>query len=158
MKKLFFLVVASFFVFGCKERKARPIPIKGDEAVSKPLDHPGKKMLETECYICHNPKVSYQRIIAPPMAAVKQRYIGDNTTKEEFTEALIAWVNDPEQETKMPNAQRRFGKMPYLPYPDDAVAQIADYLYDNEVGKAGMVRCVPVRDTKRWKGAGKTEK
>ena len=69
------------------------------------------------------------------MVAIKKHYINENTTKEEFTVALMNWVNDPEQNSKMPGALRKFGIMPYIPYPEDAIAQIADYLYDYDVEK-----------------------
>mgnify|MGYP000235821493 CR=1 FL=1 len=44
--------------------------------------HPGKKIMETECYICHNPKASEANMIAPPMIAIKTFYKGENTTKK----------------------------------------------------------------------------
>lgn len=121
---------------GCKE-KAKTVPVEKstDEVVRKGENHPGKKTLETECYICHNPKASQESMIAPPMIAIKKHYIDTNTTKEEFTEALIQWIIDPETKSKMPGAFKKFGSMPYIPYPDHAVAQIAEYLYDYEIEK-----------------------
>ena len=95
--------------------------------------HPGKRIMEAECYICHNPKASPESMIAPPMILIKNHYIGDNMSKEEFTEDLIKWVNDPETESKIPNALLEFGNMPYIPYPDDAIAQIAEYIYDYDI-------------------------
>ena len=91
--------------------------------------------METECYICHNPKASENSMIAPPMIAVKKHYIDSNTTKKEFIASLILWVNDPEAPSKMPGAQKRFGKMPYLPYSVETITQIAAYVYDNEIEK-----------------------
>lgn len=136
MRRYTFLL-ALLFVVSCKNNKKGEMISNEDsptnEVVITGENHPGKKILEKECYICHNPKVSKESRIAPPMVAIKQHYIHENTTKDEFTEALIAWVNDPEQETKMPGAQRKFGKMPYIPYPDDALAQIAEYIYEYEM-------------------------
>jgi len=135
MKKIIFLV--TFLVaIGCKE-KSKTVPIEKtiDEMAQKAENHPGKKILETECYICHNPKASQESMIAPPMIAIKKHYIDSNTTKEEFTEALIQWIIDPETETKMPGAISEFGSMPYIPYTDDVIAEIAEYLYDYEIEK-----------------------
>jgi len=135
MKQIILLAVI-FLVLGCKENsKTVPIEKSTDELTQIAQDHPGKKILETECYLCHTPKASEESMIAPPMIAIKKHYISENTTKEEFTEALIRWVNDPETESKMPSAHKRFGPMPYIPYPDDAIAQIAEYLYDYEIEK-----------------------
>ncbi len=96
--------------------------------------HPGKKVLENQCYICHNPSAAEGTMIAPPMIAVKKHYIAEGTTKEAFTEALLNWINDPKKEkSRMPGALRRFGIMPYQPFSEATVRDIADYLYDNEI-------------------------
>lgn len=138
MKQLILFILVLAFV-SCKNGKksenevVQPTP--DTEIAAKGKSHPGKKIMETECYICHNPQASQKSMIAPPMIAIKRHYIGENTTKEQFTEDLIRWVNDPEQETKMPGAISRFGSMPYIPYPDDAIAQIAEYIYDYTIEK-----------------------
>jgi len=96
--------------------------------------HPGKIVLENQCYICHNPEASESTMIAPPMIAVKKHYISVETTKEEFTAALVNWINDPQQEkSKMPGALRKFGIMPYQPHSEETIRDIADYMYDNEI-------------------------
>src|SRR5665811_471870 len=89
--------------------------------------------MEQECYLCHDPKALMADRIAPPMEAIKRHYIDSNVTKEAFTESLIRWVNDPETATNIPGAHKKFGPMRYMPIPNDAVAQIADYIYDNEL-------------------------
>lgn len=138
MRRIIFLILLVLFVLvmGCKENsKTVPTEKSTDELAKRLENHPGKKILESECYICHNPKASEESMIAPPMIAIKKHYIDENTSKEEFTEALIQWIIDPETESKMPDARKRFGAMPYIPYSDDAIAQVAEYLYDYEVEK-----------------------
>lgn len=136
MKQLLFLL-SLITVFSCKETpKSSVEEITATTAIEySEMNHEGKKILETECYTCHNPKAPQESMIAPPMIAIKMHYIDEKITKQEFTQDLIKWINDPEAVTKMPGAQRKFGKMPYMPYPDDVVAKIADYLYDNEIEK-----------------------
>ena len=132
MKQYLIFLVLIFMVVACKNgQKSKIEPVENKE-ISKKV-HPGKLVMEQECNICHSQKGSMVKRIAPPMEAIKRHYIDSNTTKEEFTEALIRWVNDPETESKMPSVHSKFGPMPYIPNPDDAVAQIADYLYDNEI-------------------------
>ncbi|SDE44589.1 Protein of unknown function [Pricia antarctica] len=136
MKQIILLSVL-LFLASCKD-KSKTVPIdttSENEFARTGENHPGKQILETECYICHNPKESEESMIAPPMIVIKRHYIAENTTKDQFTEDLIKWVNDPETESKIPAAHKRFGAMPYIPYPDDAIAQVADYLYDYEVEK-----------------------
>lgn len=134
------LLLALILVFAaCKEgKKSDTVPITDtsqNEVTASEIVHPGKRLLESECYICHNPKVTEESMIAPPMVAIKKHYIAENTTKEEFTNALMNWVNDPEQNSKMPGALKKFGIMPYIPYPEEAITQIAEYLYDNDIEK-----------------------
>ena len=137
MKQLFIVLLILFTA--CKDGKKsemQAVPDPSQTAISQTeKNHPGKMILETECYICHNPKASEESMIAPPMVAIKKHYITENTTKEEFTVALMNWVNDPEQNSKMPGALKKFGIMPYIPYPEDAIAQIAEYLYDYDIEK-----------------------
>ena len=136
MKNLL-LLLSLVIIFSCKDKsKTTPIDTTSENEVAQSGEnHPGRQIIETECYICHDPKASEERMIAPPMIAIKRHYIGENTTKDQFTEDLIRWVNDPETESKIPAAHKRFAPMPYIPYPDDAIAQVAEYLYDYDVEK-----------------------
>lgn len=96
--------------------------------------HPGKKLMETNCYVCHSPTASEADRIGPPMIAIKKHYINNDTSKEEFIEAMQAWIKNPnEDDAKMFGAVRRFGVMPKTPYPEETVKQIADYMYDFEI-------------------------
>lgn len=134
-----YIILLAFIVAlaSCKDApksKIEPLEQKVVAAeVQSSKTHQGKHIMQQECYTCHDPKASMANRIAPPMEAVKRHYIDSNTTKEEFTEALISWVNDPQTETKMPGAHTKFGPMPYLPNPESDIAQIADYIYDNEL-------------------------
>ncbi len=124
-------------IFSCKDApKAVPVDkLSENEVAQSGENHPGRQIMETECYICHDPGTTEESMIAPPMIAIKMHYIDENTTKKQFRDALIKWVNDPEAESKIPAAHKRFGPMPYIPYPDEDIEQIADYLYDYEVKK-----------------------
>lgn len=134
MKKYTIFLVLGPLLLSCEEGKKGRTDYVVNPAITESNavaeQHPGKRIMEQECYICHNPKASQESMIAPPMITVKSYYIGASTTKDQFTEDLIKWVNDPEQESKMPDALFEFGSMPYIPYPDDVIAQIADYIYD----------------------------
>lgn len=138
MKHLLLIAILIGFA-SCKDaKKSEMISIEKtsqNEVVQTGQTHPGKKMMETECFICHNPKATQANMIAPPMITVKRHYIGSNATKKEFTESLILWLDDPEAPSKMPGAQEKFGKMPYLPYPEETITQIAEYIYDYEIEK-----------------------
>ncbi len=137
MQKFSIFLAFLFILASCKNNPSTKLDSLESSAIAQRSQtnkqHPGKRILEQECYLCHNPKASRESMIAPPMEAVKMYYIGENTTKEQFTEDLIKWVNDPEAVSKIPDAQFEFGSMPYIPYPDDAIAQIAEYIYDYDI-------------------------
>jgi len=98
------------------------------------IDHPGKKLMEINCYACHNPSTDHDQRIAPPMIAVKKHYISQNTTKEQFIEDMQEWIKNPrEEKSKMPGAIRNFGLMPYAHFPEETIFQIADYIYDYDI-------------------------
>ena len=99
-----------------------------------PQDHPGKQLMENNCYACHNPKTSEDRMIAPPMVAVKMHYLSDDISKEDFIDELVAFLENPsEEKSKMPGAIKKFGLMPYQFYPENTIRQIADYLFEHEI-------------------------
>ncbi|WP_396600380.1 DUF3365 domain-containing protein [Algibacter sp. R77976] len=132
MKKIVLLTLLSIFIFSCNNSKNKEY-----SAFEKQMEankHPGKKLMETNCYVCHSPTASEADRIAPPMIAIKKHYIKNETSKEEFIEAMQAWIKNPnEDDAKMFGAVRRFGVMPKTPYPEETIKQIADYMYDFEI-------------------------
>lgn len=131
---LFFIM----FLTGCNtHNKSEYLAItenNGNTELEFDQEHPGKKLMENNCYVCHNPKTSEEAMIAPPMGAVKMHYITEDTSKEDFIEAMIEWSNNPSEETsKMPGAIKKFGLMPYQFYPEETILQIADYMFENEI-------------------------
>lgn len=97
-------------------------------------EHPGKRLMENNCYVCHNPKASEEAMVAPPMIAVKMHYLSDDISKDTFVQRFVDFLKKPsEAHSKMPGAIKRFGLMPYQFYPEETVRQIADYVYDYEI-------------------------
>ncbi len=107
-----------------------------DLALVETQEHPGKKLMENNCYACHSPNASEENMIAPPFVAIKMHYISEDTSKEAFVEAMVEWSKKPsEEKSKMPGAVKKFGLMPYQFFPEETIKQIADYLFENEVEK-----------------------
>lgn len=102
--------------------------------IMKDSIHPGKSLMEVNCYACHNATTNEEHRIAPPMIAIKRRYIFKNTSKEEFIADMQNWMKNPnEKDAKMFGAVKRFGVMQKLPYPEETIAKIAEYIYDYEI-------------------------
>lgn len=92
----------------------------------------GLNLLQTHCYICHNPKaISHDSLIAPPMVAVKMRYKMSYDNKEDFVNAISKWVIDPtEEKAIMRGAVVNFKVMPKLMYKEEDINKIANYIYE----------------------------
>ncbi|MCG2431533.1 Tll0287-like domain-containing protein [Aequorivita xiaoshiensis] len=136
--KLSLLFIAILLLSACKNNRDEYLGTAQMHAVEgmPTQEHPGKKLMENNCNICHNPKTAEESIIAPPMVAVKMHYISEETTKAEFVDAMVAWTKEPSvAKSKMPGAIKKFGLMPYQFYPEKTIRQIADYMFDNEIEK-----------------------
>ena len=135
MKKYIILLGVIVFV-NCNSKEKKP------DFYSKKLAsefkvtvlHPGKKILESKCFVCHNPSTKHGERLAPPMIAVKAHYIDENTTKEEFMNEFIDFVLKPTKEkTKMRGAVRKFNVMPFQEFNKEEVEKIAEYVYDYKI-------------------------
>ena len=132
MKKLLILLIFSVFIFSCNNSKNKEYSaLEKNQEANK---HPGKKLMETNCYTCHSPSASQEDRIGPPMIAIKKHYLNDDTTKEQFIAAIQSWIKNPNAEdAKMFGAVRRFGVMPKQAYPEEIIKQIADYMYQFDI-------------------------
>ncbi|WP_179352122.1 Tll0287-like domain-containing protein [Winogradskyella vidalii] len=132
MKKLILLTLLVVFAFSCNDKKKKDESKLEKQSLAN--KHPGKKLMETNCYLCHSPTASETDRIGPPMVAIKRHYISKNTTKADFVAAMQTWIENPNiDDAKMPGAVKRFGVMPYQHYPEETIAQISDYMYDFEI-------------------------
>ncbi|WOJ94741.1 DUF3365 domain-containing protein [Congregibacter variabilis] len=94
----------------------------------------GFRALESSCFSCHSPNAAMDNRIAPPMAAIKKHYINSNTSFEDFSRQLAAFVDNPTAENaKMPGAIRKFGVMPKMPLDSAVITQIAYYIYHSSL-------------------------
>ena len=68
------LIAILIGLVSCKDaKKSEMISIEetsNNEVALSAKNHPGKLIMETECYLCHNPNASQASMIAPPMIAV----------------------------------------------------------------------------------------
>ncbi|RSK40366.1 c-type heme family protein [Mangrovimonas spongiae] len=132
MKKIIILAFLSMVIFSCKNDTKTQV-----SALDKQLQaqsHPGKKLMETNCYTCHSPSASHEDRIGPPMIAIKKHYIDSNTSKEAFIKSMQEWIKNPtEDNAKMFGAVKRFGVMPKQHFPEETIRQIADYMYDFDI-------------------------
>lgn len=133
MNKLFLFLISALLFWSCDHSKETEYHAEHDKKFNSTI-HPGKKLLESNCYVCHSPTATEENRLAPPMIAIKEHYIYENTSKEVFIDDILQWIKDPtEENARMYGAVKRFGVMPKTPIPDETIKQIADYIFDNEI-------------------------
>ncbi len=134
--KILILLSGLLLLFSCNSKQTDSYIASSTDVETTLTDpeHPGKALMEKNCYACHNASVSHEDRIAPPMIAVKMHYLREGTSKEEFTTALLEWTKEPsEDKAKMYGAVKRFGVMPYQSFPEETIRQISDYIYDYDI-------------------------
>lgn len=96
--------------------------------------HPGEKLIEKHCYLCHNQESQEDGRIGPPMTHVKMHYLDAYPEQAEFTKQLISFVQNPtEDHSIMPGALKKFGLMPKQQFTPETLEQIADYLFTRDI-------------------------
>lgn len=132
MKQLLIISVLAITFFSCKDSEK-----KHHSALDLQLqanNHPGKKLMEKHCYVCHNPTASHDDRIAPPMVAIKRHYIDEDTSKEKFVAEINAFIKNPtKNNAKLYGAVKRFGVMPKQSFPEEDIKQIAEYMFDFDI-------------------------
>ena len=132
---LIIFILSIFLITSCNQTKKGEYAATNEATItSNNQEHPGKKLMETNCYVCHSPTATMEDRIGPPMIAIKKHYISDNITKEEFIADIQKWILNPnEADAKMVGAVKKFGVMPKTPYPEETINQIADYMFNNDI-------------------------
>jgi cytochrome c553 len=114
--------------------------------------------METHCYLCHNPTASKNEgRIAPPMVAIKARYIDrEGYNKEEFIKHFTSFVENPtEEKALLRGAVKRHGVMPKQVFPEGSVAKIAAFMYDYQIEEPTWFKAHwESHGNKNWKQSG----
>lgn len=132
--RMLIILITSIALVSCNNSKSNGYEIANLVKPQTEEDHPGKKLMETNCYVCHSPIASHDERLAPPMVAIKKHYIDSDTSKKEFIVSIQAWIKNPNKEdAKMFGAVKRFEVMPKQSFPEETIKLIADYMYDNEI-------------------------
>lgn len=135
-KNIIFLILSVLLFAACKENKKELAKVdKNKIEIDSNQVSEGYSLLKTKCYACHNPNTkSHEEVIAPPLAAVKKRYLMMYKDKESFTKAITNWTLDPKEEKAiMRGAVAQYRVMPYQNFNEEEIKKIATYIYENEL-------------------------
>lgn len=133
MKKLVYILpILVLFVQCSKTEKGTEIP-ENEQETTKVKLHEGEKLMKQYCYACHSPTGSEEMQAAPPMIAVKRRYMMGNPSQEDFAQSMLEFVKNPtDKNAIMRGAVDRFGVMPKMVFGDEKMLKIADFLYNHD--------------------------
>lgn len=91
-------------------------------------------LIDTRCFVCHNPDMKAENRLAPPMYMVRSHYYNDSISRENFIEQITVFALKPDLEKSvMPGAVRNFGLMPQTSFDENEVRLIAGYIYDTDL-------------------------
>lgn len=130
MKTYIYMAIGLATLTSCAEEiKSEPVSEEVDYSV-------GKELMIAQCYTCHNTQGT-DNMLAPPMQRVKDHYLDEGTTEEEFVQAFVEWCKNPnEEDSRMPGARRNFGLMPKPATSEEDVATIARYIFHDNTDLA----------------------
>jgi hypothetical protein len=132
--KYILTLFAILLLASCQQKRDKfSVPEKTPIAEDSALE--GKKLMETHCYLCHSPTApENEGRIAPPMIAVKSRYLMDFEKREDFIAAIASFSSHPKPEQAlMKGAVKKFGIMPQQAFPNGAVEKIAAFMFDYQI-------------------------
>lgn len=132
------VILLSVLIFAIQCNKSQPLAVQASAAapiVAKEAS--GYTLLKKYCYACHNPEASsHDVILAPPLAAVKFRYLRQYPDRSRFVHEMVQFVKAPKKENAlMFGAVSKFGVMTTLSVPDSTLNILMEYIYDNDLEK-----------------------
>ncbi|MGW8122634.1 c-type cytochrome [Roseivirga echinicomitans] len=136
---LVLMVVTFIFASSCtngKEKKSDASEEKSEMSNTEILSpEQALNLLETNCYICHNPSVpSHDALLAPPLAGIKTRYMTAAADRPAFIKQMATFVSNPSEDLAlMKGPINRFGVMPITGLKRNQIDAIVAYIYDNEI-------------------------
>ena len=134
--KYLILIIATVALFSFQKKNSEYIEIPQKIAFEQMQHEEGKKLMEKHCYLCHSPNAAENEgRIAPPMVAIKARYIDKGgLNKEEFVKQLTEFVKQPTKEKAlMRGAVKKHGLMPKQDFPKGSLEKIAEFMFDYQI-------------------------
>ena len=135
MKKIIKVITVFILILtvSCTNSKNEKLTKDKISSNSKALTH-GFILLENNCFSCHNVDPKAKNKVAPDMKSVKETYLKNGESLEEFTRILTSHVQNPSEEnSKMPEAIQQFGLMPKMLFTDSQLKDVATYLFETNI-------------------------
>lgn len=137
LRKIPALLFVLTIIISCNSNKRSASIADNSASLNIEKDSAALALFRQTCYACHSVSTkSHDEIIAPPMAAVKRRYLMSYPEKVDFVNAVVAYAKDPKAEKAlMFGAVQQFKPMPFQNFKEEDLRKIASYIYDHEIEK-----------------------
>jgi hypothetical protein len=137
LKKIITLFGLAIFINSCQNKNKTDITtnISPEIENSKSIDSIAQLLVDQKCIICHQYTGKTEKeTIAPPLFAVRRKYLEVFDKKEDFVLNMSNWIKNPQAEKAlMRSALDRKGLMPHLPQSDEDINKIVNYIYKSEM-------------------------
>lgn len=126
-------IVALISTTACNNQPEKEKTATSSDTLSQPM-YKTLAMVQGSCFSCHSPERESVMRIAPGLADVRQAYMTDSITEEEFVNNIINFVDRPGNDnSRMPEAVRQYGMMPMISYKEEDLRKMAAYIYHNDM-------------------------
>ena len=139
MKKIHAFLVIVVILISCVKKEDTSKSASDKKVATKEQltqqENEDLQLFKQTCYACHSVvSKSHDEIIAPPMAAVKMRYLMSYPEREDFINAVVSYASDPKAENAlMFGAVQQFKAMPKQNFKEEDLKRIAAYIYDHDI-------------------------
>ena len=141
MKKSITLIAVALTIFACNSNNTKNTGNHNtlhDSKKSEIFESKGYQLMQQKCFVCHMEKPDPSNkasMIAPPMMRVQEHYKPSFQNKDEFVNAIVNFVSNPDETNSlMPGAVRKFKVMPHLGYDKEEIKLIAETLFEIDFG------------------------
>jgi len=129
-----YLILFFFILATCARKVESEIQVNPASEIQEIELVKAKQLVETTCISCHSATAPENSRMAPPLEAVKRRYLIRYPNIEDFSTAIASFVAHPTEESAlMYGAIERFNLMPAVPLSEDDLKAIGTYMYQYEL-------------------------
>lgn len=132
--KHYAIIILSLIVLSC-QKKNENFNLKPANALKSKTVHEGKKLMSTNCYLCHSPSApENEERVGPPMIAIKAFYLEKYPVKADFIKAIKDFTKNPSHDKViLDDDLKKYGLMPKQSYPEGMIEKIATFMYDYKI-------------------------
>ena len=130
--KVILLILITTSLTSCSDT-ASVEELSNEESIAAD-DENALALIDSKCFLCHNPNLNADARLAPPLSEIRTLYYRDDMSRGEFIASIANFVNEPSKDIAlMSDAVSKYGVMPKQHYETSDLQIISGYMYDNDL-------------------------